>query len=322
MKSVRILLSENCNADCKNCFNNSYRTEKSMTFNDFCNLADYLAENGVTKIKIMGGEPTVHLLFKDVFEYAQTRFKRVIVFTNALNNKILKISPREKDSIVYNANFINSKMDINKLLLEKEGTRIFEIQVSSDLDVNKFIKEINTVLKKIETRYTYNYLKDVLGINLTLNCMEDIFSNKKKIIENWNKLYKYLYEIKKYDVKVDHSIPWCFFVNTDMEVHQGIWKCSSQCSGLIDSEFNLRYCNQYPLKLINIKDKDNFIPMKKIDNYLYMGHIEKIDNNLRKICKDCPFFNTKCNGGCFIHKEFITSENVISKTDLPIRKIQ
>lgn len=317
MKSIRILLTEKCNANCKNCFNAEYRRNKDMKLEDFKQLCDYLNKNNIKKLKVMGGEPTYHPDFLEMMEYAQEKFKGIHIFTNAINNEIIKIRLRNTDSIVYNSYFLDDEFSIEKLMLDNGGSRTFETQISSDSDIKGIKKNFYRIINEARIEYGEQVVKDKIGINLTLNCVENIFAKKHIIIIKWNELYDYIKEILKVDVKVDHSVPWCFFVNTDMKIKQGIWKCNYQCSGLIDTDLILRYCNQMPKKLLQLKQNGRFVPFKIVENHLYMANLQKISNNLQKICKSCMFFGNKCNGGCFMHKEIITKASILKNTDLP-----
>ncbi|MGL5126411.1 MAG: radical SAM protein [Fusobacteriaceae bacterium] len=322
MKAIRILLTENCNASCPSCFNADFRNGENMDKKSFFELCDYLSNNQLEKIKIMGGEPTIHPDFLELIQYAQTKLNGVHIFTNSLSDKIYKVELREKDSIIYNSLFLKENFDIKKLRLDALGTRALETQISSDSNIDNMIANFKRIINEAIKQYGYEHILEKIGINMTLNCCEDIFKNKEVIIEKWNKFYDFVKEELKIDVVVDHSVPWCFFVNTNMKIKQGIWKCSSECSGLIDSSFNLRYCNQLPTVLTPLKIEGLFIPMKILKNYLYMENLNKITSNLNKICKNCIFFNDKCNGGCFMHKEFIPKTSIIENTNLPkINKI-
>ena len=100
MKSIRVLITDKCNASCSNCINKAIRTESCfIDFLRFKAIAQYFSENNVSRIRIMGGEPTIHPEFREIVSYSQTLFSRVTVFTNGLNNSILDFLPRESDSI-------------------------------------------------------------------------------------------------------------------------------------------------------------------------------------------------------------------------------
>ena len=320
---MRILITEGCNANCKSCFNKDYRTAEYIKFEDYKDLAIYLKDSGVKIVKLMGGEPTTHPDFLEIFDFSKQCFGKVGIFTNGINDEIIKIVPREDDQIIYNATFIKAYMNTEKLLLGQPGGRSFEVQVKSDMDVCFFINGMDALLDKVEKEIGYDEAYKKIKINLTLNCMENIFKHKVAIIENWNKLYEYFHDKRKYRLIVDHMIPYCFFINSNMKIFdRRKGKCSVHDAGLIDSNLNLRYCNQFPKIFTPMRENGKWIPVKKIENYLFMGYNEKIGRNLNKICKNCSAFNTKCNGGCFMHKDFIELEDVQKSINWSAKKSQ
>lgn len=310
-ESIRILLTESCNAKCKNCFNKDTRdVESHMKENDFFELCHYLSNNGIKKLKLMGGEPTIHPNFKLLYEHAQTKFEQVVLFTNGLDEIIGRIEPRISDTVVYNFNFYNSKWDSSKILLNGLGKRLMEIQISSDSN-----KEM--LCENLEKLYM-NIPKEKIGVNLTLNCVENIYVNKKEIIDTWNTVNEFLTKKIEVNYNIDHNIPFCFFMGSNMKIKPGKQLCDYNCSGLIDTKLRLRYCNQMPKILTNIKNDNEFIPYKIIDNYLYSAYLRKIESNMKKICISCVLFKDTCNGGCFMHKEVISLKDILDNTDLPV----
>lgn len=310
MDRMRILITEGCNANCKSCFNKDYRTAKYINFDDYKDLAVYLKNSGVKLVKIMGGEPTTHPDFLKIVDFSKKCFEKIGIFTNGINDEISKIALREGDGIVYNATFINAYTNLEKLLLDQPGERSFEVQIRSDMNIYSFINDMDALLTNVEKKIGYEESCKKIMINFTLNCMENIFKYKNSITENWNKLYEYFHDKRKYRLFIDHNIPYCFLVNSNMKIFDKIFNCRVKDAGLIDSNLNLRYCNQFSKVLTPMKENGEWISIKKIENYLFMGYNEKIGVSLNKICKDCSIFNTKCNGGCFMHKDFIRSEDV------------
>ncbi|MDR0604623.1 MAG: 4Fe-4S cluster-binding domain-containing protein [Bacteroidales bacterium] len=76
LNSIRIYLTESCNANCSHCFNKNIRNEGHMSFDIAKNLFAYLKENNVCKLKMMGGEPTPSpFLFKYKYKYIKHEFK-------------------------------------------------------------------------------------------------------------------------------------------------------------------------------------------------------------------------------------------------------
>ncbi len=294
--SIRILLTEKCNANCKNCFNNEYRGDKEIPLSLVESLSSYLYDSGIRKVKIMGGEPTIHSSFVECVAIFQSLFDRVSLFTNALSENIYKINPRKTDCIVYNFNFIKTKNDIKKLLLDRSGYRALEIQVINTSDV-VFITEFLRMLDKYSSQ-----AKEKVGVNLTLDCTHIISDEQYMgtVAQNWNNLIDYL-EGKSWHYNIDHNIPICI-ANKYGLPNNGVKKCSVKCSGLIDSALNLRFCNQNPKILLSLLDEEGFIPFKKICESLSSELIKKTEQNKLNHCYNCIRFEKSCNGGCFIHK--------------------
>lgn len=298
--SFRVLITENCNANCKNCFNSNYRTTKEISIEDFENLSDWLSKNGITILKIMGGEPTVHTNFEKIILIAQKYFKTIVIFTNAINDKIKNINLRESDYITYNAKFINNSFDFSKFLLNKPGYRSLEIQIPSDVNVEQLKGQIKLL-------YDINILtNNKVMINFTLDCIENIFSKKDEIIKKWNNIVYYVTNVLNLNYDIDHNIPLCF--SKKMNTIRDCKLCNTNCAGLIDANLNLLYCNQYPVVIDKIDFKNKFCDIiKKLNNQLQ----KKLEINMNKGCQNCKYFLKKCNGGCFLHKNINKKEDFV-----------
>lgn len=290
-EKIRILLTEQCNANCASCFNKNIRNGLHMDMDEYRQLIDYLSVNGISFLKIMGGEPTVRV------RLAQDKFMRMSVFTNALNERIKNIKLRQADLIIYNYSFIDQAFDLDKMLLDEPGYRILEVQISSGTDIDDLTASLGYLFRQITD--------DRVKISLTLDCMEDIYARRDLIIGKWNLIADFiLKELHKLFV-FDHSVPWCFFENTDMKIRHEMRQCNIHCAGLITADLWLQHCNQYQKKEIRIKTENGFIPYEQLLQSLRQMNTEKIQINKNKACSKCVNFLVKCNGGCFIHKSFI-----------------
>lgn len=132
INSIRIYLTESCNANCNHCFNKGIREDRHMDTAKAEMLFNYFASNGIKNLKIMGGEPTVHPDFLTLYNLSQQKFDSVALFTNGLNAEITKITPRNTDAIIYNFLFINRQFDSNKYLPSSNFARIFEIVIDGN----------------------------------------------------------------------------------------------------------------------------------------------------------------------------------------------
>lgn len=302
---IRFYITERCNASCPSCFNASFRQPKDMEYDKFVSLCEYFKDNGVTLLKMMGGEPTVHPDFNRFFETAQHYFPKVCLFTNGLSPKILSINPRDEDTIIYNSLFIR-KIPTEHFLFSKDGIRGIEMQVSSKRAIDDF-----------------NYLENKLGrliyriiVNLTLDCSSNIFKNKDTIIHYYTEIWN-LCKAKHIKVAQDHVVPHCFSIGTDFPRTQIYAKCDFHRAGVIDAHYNLRYCNQYPQVLTNMFSDGRIIPFEVFQNYIKYEYMRTQIKVLNKICNECVFYDKYCNGGCFVGQSTISSDDILNSTNFP-----
>ena len=310
MEDFRVLITENCNANCPTCFNKDIRCGREMSLEDFKRVCVYLKEEGkVTKLKIMGGEPTVHPHFEECVSFAQTQFDSVHIFTNAINDKIERVHLREIDSIIYNVHCLPQNVKKSRFLPDEKGYRLFETQLSSDANINR--------IKKVLARVREMIPDDRMYIAFTLNCVENIFEKRDKIISIWNEMVDFVSNELGMHYNIDHNIPYCFFVGSNMNIKTNNSRCHIGCSGLITPSLQLQYCNQSPEILTELLYNDQIIPFSILENRLNEYFHKKMLKNLNKICRNCVLFNSKCNGGCFMHKDIISLESIVKNSNFP-----
>lgn len=292
--NIRVYITEACNAKCPNCFNKKNRKEKYMDVERFAKLCIYLSENGGTQIKIMGGEPTIHPKFSEIMYIAQSYFNVVSLFTNALSESLLEYAPRAEDIITYNFKF-RKRLNKENLFLNLPGMRNLEIQVTPSVIKEKLFDEIFKITSLDRERIIPCF---------TLDCTANIFKDRDKIVP----IYEYLIDqCRKEGIKFgqDHLMPMCFLADTNIPMPKSGTICLLNCAGLIDSSYNLRFCNQYSDILINVFNGDDIISVSELENALMKKYNEIISNIENKGCGFCAMFGKYCNGGCFVGKSII-----------------
>ena len=279
-RAIRVFISEGCNASCPNCFNRKIRGDSEMDPSVFQELCNYLRDSGFTALKVMGGEPTTHTSFRIMIEIAQRYFHNVSIFTNALNDELLPIVLRSSDTIVYNMNFA-SQLTPNKLLLDQPGKRSLKIQVNEN-------SNIDAILATIEK--WVSFAPDRIKPSFTFDCTQNIFLNKEILIE---KLFQIESEMEKRGIHFgyDHKIPKCFTSQSGKVIHYPSGLCRPETAGLIDTELNLHYCNQFNENLVNLKNPDGtFIPWGVVKNYILKAFYQRQLAILDGPCADCFAF--------------------------------
>lgn len=293
--NIRVYITEKCNAKCPNCFNRRDRVNSQMDISRFEKLCVYLSNNGASQIKIMGGEPTIHPQFQNIMNLAQQYFITVSLFTNAISDNLLEYIPRESDIITYNFKF-RGLLDKKRLLLNHPGQRNLEIQITPNTQKERLVENIKKVVSLAPERIIPCF---------TLDCTADIFKDKDKLISIYEYVWSSCLELG-FKVGQDHLIPLCFIANSNIPMPKNGANCTINCAGLIDADFNLKFCNQYPDVLVNLFTDDNIIISKEtFNNYIIKKYNNILDMVATKGCSNCSLFGTYCNGGCFAGKEVI-----------------
>lgn len=292
--NFRIYITEACNAKCPNCFNKNARKGNYMDVESFEKLCRFLSGHGGTQIKIMGGEPTIHPDFSEIMHVAQSYFEVVSLFTNALSPALLEFSPRPKDIITYNFKF-RRRLDKDNLFLNLPGIRNLEIQVVPSVIKEKLFEEILRITSLDRSRIIPCF---------TLDCTANIFRDREQIVP----IYDYLItQCRKEGVAFgqDHLIPLCFLSDTHIPMHKSGTNCLLNCAGLIDSSYNLRFCNQHSEVLVNFFKGDETITISDIEHVLTNKYNKIMSDIEGKGCGSCAMFGKYCNGGCFVGKSSI-----------------
>lgn len=303
--TARIYLTENCNASCPWCFNKGTRDPTlNMDTERAKKLFDWFSKNGLEEILVMGGEPTIHPDFIELWNYIHRKGMYARLFTNGKEiDKINQIEISPRDSIIYNFDFIS--FPVKKELFYHFCNYRFEVVLRKQTDIVKLIEKINMVHQfEIEHHMQFRY-------NITPDCTENWFNEKELLNDKLRELLNYARKNRTIFWSWDHAYPICLFDKDVIDLIYGMLNtgglnhCSGQegCVGLVTSNFNLVHCNQYRnVKLSLIKEDDNFISYKEAENFLYFENLHKIESLRNSSCANCKYFRIWCNGGCIAHK--------------------
>lgn len=306
LHGVRMWVTEGCNAFCHFCMNASGRNNVSMDFDKYQQLCLYFKQNQFDKIAIMGGEPTIHCEFLNIMNFAQHCFPSVYLFTNGLKPAVLNYySPRESDAIIYNFHF-RKFFTHETFLLEKKGRRIVDIVIDSNTDVNSVI----------ENSFRIFEISSEIEFQIVINNTCNIFKYKTNILENVNKVYNSLSQNTALKLRFECNAPLCFTEGENLPPFNKNTFCSPRAV-LIDGTYNVRFCNIYNKKTINMFQSDGMIPFSLLKNYINLEYSKLRISCLEKICKDCLFYGSQCNGKCHIAQDTISKKDISLATNIP-----
>lgn len=308
----RIVLTENCNKSCPHCFNADQRHGQNM---DTQKLFSFWLENRNwlknAELKLMGGEPTMHPEFLSVADIGIMLFGKVYLFTNGSNLQhithpdILAAHWTGKFQFIINGYTFNLHQwnDCRKYYKNIQLHFVMPDK-NPDAVINK--------IKHITNENSPSQVHFVLSGDTQVNLFEGIR------MMNYRK--KYMHAIKMivprlkglgYSYSFDHIFPSCFWTpdmiadlhSSDIEpIHLQRQSCCDKILGLLDTNFDLWYCNQTRLKIGNVFVKGKPRKMEEIHRMLRDMPALK-QKALPEKCERCLAVTT-CKSACwFIHTQ-------------------
>ena len=131
--NVMFELTYNCNEQCIHCFNpgasrndseKSTRNTKELSLSDYKRVIDELAEMGVVRITLTGGDPFVKKNIWEIIQYIHDKDFALDIFTNGIYlcenervNKLSKYYPRSIGISIY-----SGEAHIHELITRKQGS--------------------------------------------------------------------------------------------------------------------------------------------------------------------------------------------------------
>jgi len=319
----RIVLTENCNASCKHCFNAESRDGNVMDYNLFLQFMEHHSEflNNFS-LKIMGGEPTVHPKFIELTAKACEYYPLVMVFTNGLKlNEILRHPDLMKyhfegrlGYVVNGFTFDLDKFDEYKNYADVINLHFVFTRNGSDEIVDKAIESL-----KYNSKVHIKYSADT---QVNLFDRKEMIEYRKIWMGAVLKLIPVLME-KQASYSFDRQLPICFFTQKmieTLEAHHitNINIAGTCCNcvplGLIDYNFDLYFCNQTRIKLGSVINQDGtFKSMDEIRDMIKVGPSKKVTGikKLSNKCKRCVSLAT-CKVGCYyntLQREYINENS-------------
>ncbi len=105
-----------CNQDCVYCFTQDHLAEAGaipdlITMEDFETRLSFLDRSGISQVRLLGGEPTLHPSFPDLVARSQEQSKSLLVFSNGLMPEealaCLELVPMERGCVLINVGHPN-----------------------------------------------------------------------------------------------------------------------------------------------------------------------------------------------------------------------
>lgn len=314
------MLTYGCNLKCPYCFANEFVNKKAsyITEENFLKAVNFLTKEDVTRLGLIGGEPTLHPKFKDFLEYliSNRRVSETTVYTNGLLlDKFIDQIITPKFRILVNC---NSPEEIG----EEQFARL---RNTLDVLVNKhYMRDrINLGINLYRDDLDYTYIIDLLKlcglhrvrISLTVpdfsTCGNvnsiNYFKSRKAFLLKFlrdmqeNDILPY-YDCNKppYCIWTDEEKQWLEEMVSKYKVDSNLIGDHSFCYPVIDILPDLKAVRCFGMSEYEKVNIDDFSGVSEIASY-FLNHIDSASYQIPMVeeCKSCQKrLLRKCTAGC------------------------
>jgi len=307
----RLVLTEKCNFSCPHCFNANERMSGIM---DADILLEFMRKNkhhlDTYSLKLMGGEPTLHPRFMEIFKEACKHYGEVYLFTNGSTMKDIANDPIIlKNHLMGRVIYVINGFTFNLEKFEEYRDFINIVSLHFVVPMENVETMIDKVIKCFDFQPNINL---VISPDTQVNLFDEDTLNEYRSV--WMKAITTLVpkiRLRGMPYIYDHVLPICFY-NQEMldylhsydidNIHTlKITCCGDQQLGLIDHNFDIYYCNQTRIKigsLLNEVGQPKIL--SEVEVMLQAGSsikTEAIKNECEK-CSKCPVV-ASCKVGCY-----------------------
>lgn len=304
---MNLFITYQCNFNCDYCFIHGFSKKYPLMMQkkEFAALCDWLEENNVYTIGVLGGEPTVHPDILWMLDCLIDHGVAPVVFTNALfphemaeplAERVINFVVNYNDPSMYtDAQWEHINTNI-ALIKQYEGSVSFSKNFSKGKIRYDYL--IEGALKHGVERIRYDISRpNRLEANNYFNLDETQLMSKN--------IVNFVRECETKGIKtgLDCCIPLCFFSQEDAEYLKGAsMKFSGICHPSIDiqTDFSATYC--IPMEDVKIK---NILEYKGERGLMYEFSQRVQQLRGKKVmngCQTCSKFAKECQGGCLALK--------------------
>lgn len=304
-----IAITNYCNLRCPYCFAEDFTQQEKEEISEeqLINILEFLSRDKISRIGVIGGEPTLHSNFNRILDILELFSKNnsnipIVIFTNGielkryierLNNNITCLINLNEPEIIGEDKFIKIKRTLDKLKLSNKLD-----YVSIGINLYPEIKNMNYIFE-----IAREYFKDHIRCSFVAPTCKYTTTDKDKYYNEAKPIFLKCVELaEKYQITLEldcNHIPECYFTEEELTlVKKYTYREHKKCSPVVDITPQLTATSCFgTYDPVNILDFDNLAELTK---FLQENKMDKLKekNNTGK-CKDCEeFLNDKCQGGC------------------------
>ena len=322
---ANIMITKKCNLKCPYCFANEFvnKNSKDMTIKDYLTAIDFSMTNKDEHIGLIGGEPTVHLHFKEMLEILieDRRIPSVTIFTNGINlEPYIEQILHPKFSLLINC---NSPQDIGDVAFEKMVSNIdtlvnkYYMRDRITLGINMYKEDFEyEYIIKLLKEYGFKYLRTSISVPNTVELKNtDSIGYFMKMKDSVLNFYYTLLRNKIMPFYDCNMMPTCITTSFEKnklaqlieasEIEDRNLLCEiTTCEPVIDILPDLKAIRCFALSdcnKANISDFNDIFELKAYFANLFDAYGYNVLSSSE--CKNCHKLQVaKCTGGCYAFK--------------------
>ena len=310
---MNIMINSYCNLQCPYCFaDNEINVcdEKTMSMEVLEDIIELHKKNGIKRIRLIGGEPTLHPYFGAILDrlVSENYFENIHIFSNMTFNKEIRdlltlLNETTHISILPNFNSIETTKE--KYELVKENIKI--------LAKEGIIKSvgINLYKKNMDLKFLFDLVLEtkIDNIRWAITVPNHEINNNFDFKGYFNQFFDTLVELftfcnnNKISSRIDcNSIPQCAFtpeqIATLVRLKPDIFAKNTECYPVIDINPKLEAFRCFGLSDLYKTQINKYTSIRKLEKQIIDETKEYSEKVVLEECKDCDVYKFNGNNCC------------------------
>jgi MoaA/NifB/PqqE/SkfB family radical SAM enzyme len=305
---MNLIITDVCNRNCPYCFAESKLKretgkEKYISMENFQAYLDFLEKSGEKKLKILGGEPTLHPQFTLMVDTSLERGFEITIFTNGLWKP--EVLDYFKKGIPPNIEFVFNLNEPHRQAESENARQAKSLECAGShgkCGYNIYRKDFNLLFLGdiIETYSLKKFIRLGLACPIVNTHNEHIADDDLKAAGT--RLARQLRQLEKRDIlgSFDCGFPLCIFSEAELGgLTLSTTGIKSICGPIIDVGADLTAWPCFPLgNMLNVKLTD-FQSRDHLETF-YREKLRPFSQfGSRDDCLGCKYrLRNQCSGGC------------------------
>ena len=310
-----IVMTTECNRNCPYCFaSNSVKNHMVFQKTNFKKAIDWIAEDNtglVSRIGIIGGEPTKHPRFAEFLGYVLSKKLNTIVFTNGMlsDSIIFSIVDTAVENKVSHSNQLSFCINLNEPKFSSDsesrlqGKFLSILGKVTSVSFNIYRNNFDPYFI-IDTIQKYNMVRNIrLGLAMPLG-NKNKYLPPNSYVEVAERIVEFLKVASDNGITTDFDCGFvkCMFSEQQLEslYNSSVKTLSFDCGPSIDIYPNLEATGCYPLAHALRENISNFKSYRELHKY-WQKEISLMSPTYEKCASCMDYTYNRCHGGCKAH---------------------